>query len=237
MNTTELLGTAELKPTPTNFKRVTLRGACGKGFGQGQLLARVHRTDRTKPIVVERAFLPNTIDNTQMTKPFAWQTRPFKVEPEIAQDWTHVIVEVAVDAVSDPRMRFEYLDGCRMLTAWEKLDLSLFQLDDVTMARMAVLTGLMYKNRKFKSLVRGSSLKNFMDADELDAISQDDKNAVRSVRVRHPAEPNSGYVREIRDASHSPNNRGGRSHGRRNHSAPPTPFNRGLSAGLKGLKL
>ncbi len=156
-----------LLPTTILPKEVRLRGACGAGFGRGQLLARMHMTDRNCPIVVERVFMPSTLGSNFTTKPFAYQTRPFNPNPRNLKDWTYVIAEVAVNTVSVPVFQLEYLDGKPLSAGWANLNLDMFHLDERTAAGLSILTSLAYKGHKFENRFRGH-IKNFPDADAID---------------------------------------------------------------------
>ena len=165
-STTTALNTLGPLPITTPPTEVCLRGACGPGFGRGQMLARMHLRDRNAPLVVERAFLPSTIHSDFTTHPFAWQTKPFEPELTSFKDWTYVIIEVAVDSVSPAIFQIENLDGTPVQSAWQFLDLTRFRLDEETGYKLAVLTGLQYRRRNYKQVT--NKLKNFQDADDLD---------------------------------------------------------------------
>lgn len=154
-----------IKP-PTEIR---LRGACGPGFGRGQLLARMHLKDQKAKLVVERAFLPNTIQNNFTTHPFAWQTRPFEPESKDFKNWTYVIVEVGFDSVSPAVFHVENLDGSFVQDGWRALDLQLLALDEETGYRLAILTGLQYRKQNVRPH-KGSYVKNFADADRIDTL-------------------------------------------------------------------
>ena len=146
---------------------IQLRGACGPGFGRGQMLGRMHLTDRTAPIVVERAFLPESIRKNFTTHPLAWQTRPFMPDRNCLNKWTYVIIDVAVDSVTDPVYTVENLDGSPVQASWSKLDLSRFRFDDAVGVQLSIITGLSYRNRNYRP-ARGQILRNFADADRID---------------------------------------------------------------------
>lgn len=156
-----------LLPTVNPPKEVRLRGACGPGFGRGQLLGRMHMTDWDRPIVVERVFMPSTLASNFTTRPFAYQTRPFNPNPNALKDWTYVVIEVAIDSVSIPVFQIEYLDGEPLSAAWAKLSLNMFNMDERTAAGLSIITSLAYKGRKFENRYRGY-IKNFPDADAID---------------------------------------------------------------------
>jgi hypothetical protein len=165
-----LIGTpksSSLLPTVNPPKEVRLRGACGPGFGRGQLLGRMHMTDQTRQIVVERVFMPSTLANNFTTRPFAYQTRPFAPSPNVLKEWTYVIVEVAINSVSVPVFQIEYLDGGLLSAAWAKLSLSMFNMDERTVIGLSIITSLAYKGRKFENRYRGY-VKNFPEADHID---------------------------------------------------------------------
>ena len=170
-----------LRPITTPPTSIRLRGACGPGFGRGQMLARVHLTDPKAKMVVERSFLPCTIAKNFTTHPFAWQTRPFAPEVTDFKNWTYVILEVAIDSVTPAVFQIENLDGSFVQPHWTKLDLSSMLLDEETGCQLAMLTGLQYRKRKFPA--PKNYWKNFPEADRVDI----DHNRPRPRRVENEA--------------------------------------------------
>jgi hypothetical protein len=169
MNSTNTDQTVGPKPIITPPTEICLRGACGPGFGRGQMLARMHLRERGAKLVVERAFLPSTISSDYTTHPFAWQTRPFKPEVSDFKNWTYVILEIAVDSVTPAVFQIDNLDGSPIHSQWFTLDLGRLMLDEETGCRLAILTGLLYRKQKLKPR-RGSYLRNFQDADTIDML-------------------------------------------------------------------
>jgi len=164
MTTTKFCGPSPLATVP---KTITLRGACGPGFGRGQMLGRMHLTDKTAPIVVERAFIPESIRSSFTTQPLAWQTRAFTPDVRQLSKWTYVIIDVAVDSVTDPVYTVENLDGSPVQAGWSKLVMNRFILDDWVGVQLSIITGLKFGGFHHRPHP-GQILLNFQYADSFD---------------------------------------------------------------------
>lgn len=165
MTTTQFCGPSPLTTIP---KTITLRGACGPGFGRGQMLGRMHLTDKTAPIVVERAFLPESIRSSFTTQPLAWQTRAFTPDVRQLSKWTYVIIDLAVDSVTDPVYTVENLDGSPIQAGWSKLVMNRFIMDDWVGVQLSIITGLKFGGWHHRPQP-GQILRNFQYADSFDA--------------------------------------------------------------------